>query len=346
MAIINNLQAKLIQSSKLYKCVGQYGTPDILNGGESYNVEQDQVNIISYIFKITGLQGHITKNVIIKSLLLNQDGSLGTSKKFKLDLNGISTSVNLVANDSIKTLIPTAFAWNEEQTTNELELTLTVQNQSKESCYFGLQSILINLQDINYSIQLTFTGPNSNRNSSNIITAALLVNRDAIPTTFSKDPTKEFNKDLDNIEGRAYFKKDGIYVDGYQYSINTTATETKLGVTKLSKPSFEIEYEEDEEGNQVPVGIIAPTDIGIAATPQLVYNTLATAKNYTDEVIIPIKGQLDLVQAALDGIDAPLIINIENNEGEKESLGEELTFSKDFKQENNKLYIAWLEVTN
>jgi hypothetical protein len=34
-----------------------------------------------------------------------------------------------------------------------------------------------------------------------------------------------YDSNVDTVEGRMYFKKDGIYVDGYQYGTATPATE-------------------------------------------------------------------------------------------------------------------------
>lgn len=36
--------------------------------------------------------------------------------------------------------------------------------------------------------------------------------------TFKKDSTTNYNPQTDNVSGRIYFKKNGIFVDGYQYS--------------------------------------------------------------------------------------------------------------------------------
>lgn len=137
--------------------------------------------------------------------------------------------------------------------------------------------------------------------------------------TFSKDSSKVFNPSEDNVEGRVYFRQGGIYVDKYQYSIVTPATETTNGVVKL-KSTF------DSDANGV---IIAPTDSGVAATPQMVYNALASVKDY------------------VDGVTAPDVY-IEESQGSETSrrkLQNQIIFSEDFEAtDENKIYLKWLEI--
>ena len=384
MAIINNLSASLVSfkvndvSKSFQNSGGTYNTPDLLNGGETY--DESTQNILSYGFKIQGLQGHTIKDITIQSLLLTRTGELSEGVRFvqNLDEKLINDIIN--GNSTTKIFGNTKFTLNKLVEDQQYQFTYEISNKESKSCIYCLKSITIELSDIKYKIYISFNGPLSGRTVSKIQTSCILQNLGVIDVTFSKDPTKEFDKESDSVEGRLYLKKDGIFVDGVQYGVNALATETKSGIVKLSKPFFDYLYEEDEEGNQIQVGIsapneagvvatselvynviqkiqhgeitppiintfeidedggiIPPTENGIVASPQLVYNTLASAINYTNEVIAPI-------QELLDGIEAPLVINIENNEGEKESLGEELTFSNDFEQKDKKLYIKWLEI--
>ena len=384
MAIINNLSASLVSfkvndvSKSFQNSGGTYNTPDLLNGGETY--DESTQNILSYGFKIQGLQGHTIKDITIQSLLLTSTGELSEGVRFVQNLDGKLITDVINGNSQTKVFGNTKFVLNKAIEDFQYEFAYEISNRENKSCIYCLKSITIELSDIKYKIYISFNGPLYGRSISKIQTSCILQSLGAIDITFSKDPIKEFDKDSDSVEGRLYLRKDGIFVDGFQYGVNAPATETKHGIVKLSKPFFDYLYEEDEEGNQIQVGISAPNEAGVVATselvynviqkiqhgeitppiintfetdedggiipptengvvasPQLVYNTLASAINYTNEVIAPI-------QELLDGIEAPLVINIENNEGEKESLGEELTFSNDFEQKDKKLYIKWLEI--
>lgn len=321
MAVINNLSATLKsftingKESALANVIGAYGTADILNGGETYLDKSS--NTLIYTFSIKGLQSHTIKNIIVRSLLLNSDGSLASTKRFTLQLNTISNQSDLVASELVKTVIPTAFAYIEEQTTNELLLSLSVTNNSQTSCYYGLYSLLINLQDINYSIQVTFTGPTSNRSSSNIIAAPLLINRDSTPITFSKDPTIEYSKDT-SVDGRLYLNKNGIFVDGYQYGVNVSATTVVKGVVTLQDS-----FDKNDSGT-----INAPTNSGVAASPQLVYEAVTIAQQN--------------LQNALKGVQAPIKLQEGDN---LISLQDGFTLSDDFcKGDNDNIELSWITV--
>lgn len=305
MAVINNLRARFTgfyvnsQASRLVNCVGSYGTAEILNGGEL------EENTLQYDFKIQGLLDHTIKSIVVKSLLLTSTGDLATTKNMTLGIDSYGSIYrgNFETSDSVKTIISTEFSQVELQETNEKDISVVIQMNSSGSCYYGLHSLIINLQDIDYSISITFTGPNQGRTTSTIQPAVLLIKQGAVDVTFSKDPTMNYDSNVDTVEGRMYFKKDGIYVDGYQYGTATPATEQKPGTVKLSGSSFEVIVDQQTGQQQ----IVAPTEGGVAASPQLVYNTLATAKNYTDE---------------------------------------QTNFGDDFeRKEDNKLYIKWIEVS-
>lgn len=305
MAVINNLRARFTgfyvngQASRLVNCVGTYGTAEILNGGEL------EENTLQFDFQIQGLQDHTIKSIVVKSLLLTSDGNLQTTKNLTLGIDSYGSIFrgNFVTSDSVKTIVSTEFNQVELQEQNEKTISVVVAMNSTGSCYYGLHSIIINLQDIDYAISITFTGPNTNRTTSSIVPATLIIKQGAVDVTFSKDPTMNYDSNVDNIEGRMYFKKDGIYVDGYQYGTVAPATEQKSGIVKLSGSSFEVIVDEQTGQQQ----IVAPTEQGVAASTQLVYNTLATAKNYTDQ---------------------------------------QTNYSDDFeRKEDTKLYIKWIEVS-
>lgn len=350
MAVINNLKARFTgfyvnsQASRLVNCVGTYGTAEILNGGEL------EENTLQYDFVVQGLQDHTIKSIVVKSLLLTSEGNLQTTKNLTLGIDSYGSIFrgNFETSDSVKTIVSTEFSQIELQEQNEKTISIVVAMNSAGSCYYGLHSIIINLQDIDYSIVISFTGPNNNRTTSTITPAILLVKQGAVDVTFSKDPSTTFDPNVDNIEGRMYFKKDGIFVDNYQYGVNAPATIVKMGLVKLqdifetdpqtneiippsesgiaASPSLvygvlveATRIADTEEYGQVKLqntfdidpndgGIIIPLDSGIAASPQLVYNALATAKNYTDE---------------------------------------QTNFSDDFEREqDSKLYIKWIEITS
>lgn len=396
MAIINNLSSSLVSfkvndvSRKFKDSSGTYNTPNILNSGETYD-DKDKL-ILSYEFEVKNLGGHKIKSAIVNQFILDTNGNLIDSKRFMQSFDGIILNQDIRGSEQQKILNSSEFNINKDIEDNNYKFVYELSNISNKSCSVCIESIILNLSDINYKIHISFTGPNSNRTASNIKINTILLSLDAEQVTFSKDPTQNFDPELDNIEGRTYFRKGGIYVDGYQYSTIEQATANKLGLVKvvnnverntegivvppnvdgvvpsigliynlvqdisngviplpkatqeqkgvviLSDNSFQIEHELDKEGNIISSSIIAPEGEGIAATPQLVFNSLASSKNYTDEQIGPIR-------ELIEGIEAPLIINIENDNNEKELLGEELTFSNDFEQIDKKLYIKWLEIT-
>lgn len=386
MAIINNLSASITSfkvnniNKNFQNSGGTYNTSSVLNGGETY--DDGTQNVLSYSFKINGLIDHTIKSIIVNTLLLDSSGGLTETRKFRQVLDGILVNSDITGNINTKVIGSTEFNLNKTIEDSSYEFTLELQNTSNKSCYYCIESIIINLSDIKYKIHISFSGPVKGRRPSSILVNTLLQNLEAVNVTFSKDPTKEFDRETDTVEGRAYFRKDGIYVDNYKYSTTTQATASQLGLVKLQEelirdeegvivppdaqgvvPTTGLVYnviQEVQQGTILPPdasienkgvvilsdtfnidedgGIIPPEEIGVAATPQLVYNALASAINYTDEQIAPI-------QEIINGIEAPLIINIENEEGTIESLGEELTFSNDFEKVDKKLYIKWLEIS-
>lgn len=155
-----------------------------------------------------------------------------------------------------------------------------------------------------------------------------------IPVSFSKDSDNNFNTQQDTVEGRVYFRKDGIYVDGDLYA-NVGGTNTGIATTS-SYGSVQL-ADTMETGINQETGqeyIIAPSGQGIAASPTLVLNALATAKNYVD--------------AAIQGIPAGsggIVAKIEDNQGNVTNYGNEVIFSNDFEKTDNRLYIKWLEIS-
>ena len=372
MAVIDNISSNLLSfkvngsSKSLIKVTGTYGTYDILNGGEVIE------NELEYTFNINGLSSHVIKNIIIRSLLLDSNGGLSQSRKIGLQLNQFPFSGTFNVSDGAKTIINTPFSINEEQIQNQYSFSLKVTTTDSNSFYYGLAGFIIELSDIPYQINFTFSGPNTYRSASKIDVAPLVIKLGSQPISFSKDPTKDFDISTQNVEGRAYFAKDGIYVDGYQYSVNQTASNLKKGIVQL-QDSFVIDENDaiiapsgvgvaatplmvydtiqhttdyvqpasTEQAGKVIIqhtfeidpndgGIIAPVGEGVAASPQLVYNTLATAKAYVDEQInnIPVIG-----------------VYIEDNNGNEEKIDNKLVFSNDLVKTNNKIYINWLEIS-
>lgn len=352
-------------------CKGFAGE-NVLNGGETFE------NELEFTFKVT--QSEI-KSITYRIILFNQDGGYAQSNKFNfthtVNKNNTSNTKELIGLTEIKNINSLNFIVNDTTTL----FTLNVKQILNNSCFFGLEGLIIHLQ--NNDVWVTFSGPLSGRSVNQIVCTSIDVKSNAQLITASKNPIQDFNKDTDNVDGRVYFKKNGIFVDGYQYGINTPASEEKLGVVKLQQnavyneegtlelPSktgvaastqYVIDLLKDSNSlvNQEVLqpadtesygfvktyntfevaedgGIIAPEGKGVAASPQLVYNALASAIKYTDDKILPL-------QEVINNLENPLDINIENDVNEKVSLGHELTFSNDFEQVNNKLYIKWVEI--
>lgn len=294
---------------------------NILNCGETLDT------VMEFTFTITGLKDNIITSIKFDSIF-----SSGGNFTFDLSKdNNNYSSVN-------KTINTTSFnvEFNSnlgEEENNSTTFVYQVTNRGNSECEYGLQGFIIStqLQDN----KVSFSGPLTGRTANNIDCSVLTLNKGSEPVTFSKNPTRNFDSNVDNVQGQAYFRQNGIFVDGYQYGVNAPATTDVSGIVKLSNSSFEV-----GENNT----IIPPNEPGIAATPQLVYNTLATAKQYVDDEVGIVSNRVSGIETWLEGVEAPIIINIEDQNNDIGSLGDTLTFSNDFEQLDNKLYIKWLEL--
>ena len=334
MAVITNIAAALTSfkindsDARLIDNTGTYGTQDVLNGGELVD------NTLSYSFSVNGLRDHRIGSITISAILLNVDGSLATARNIKTQIKdfGNAKTQNFAVSDSQKVIIPITIENNVLVETNIFIFEVLISTTGQQSVYYAMTGITINLEDIPESVVLSFSGPASNRGVGNITIAPLIKIQGTETVTFSKDATVAFDPNVDSVEGRVYFRKDGIYVDNYKYGAVNPATENDLGLVKLFN-SFK--YDED--------GIIAPTENNSAATPQLVYNAIASLKNYAEELV--------------DGITAPDIFieaevtKVNPETGEEETtvedvpLLEAVKFSDDFEAtDENRIYIKWLEI--
>ena len=334
MAVITNIAAALTSfkindsDARLIDNTGTYGTQDVLNGGELVD------NTLSYSFSVNGLRDHRIGSITISAILLNVDGSLATASNIKTQIKdfGNAKTQNFAVSDSQKVIIPITIENNVLVETNIFIFEVLISTIGQQSVYYAMTGITINLEDIPESVVLSFSGPASNRGVGNITIAPLIKIQGTETVTFSKDATVAFDPNVDSVEGRVYFRKDGIYVDNYKYGAVNPATENDLGLVKLFN-SFK--YDED--------GIIAPTENNSAATPQLVYNAIASLKNYAEELV--------------DGITAPDIFieaevtKVNPETGEEETtvedvpLLEAVKFSDDFEAtDENRIYIKWLEI--
>ena len=334
MAVITNIAAALTSfkindsDARLVDNTGTYGTQDVLNGGELVD------NTLSYSFSVNGLRDHRIGSITISAILLNADGSLATARNIKTQIKdfGNAKTQNFAVSDSQKVIIPITIENNVLVETNIFIFEVLISTTGQQSVYYAMTGITINLEDIPESVVLSFSGPASNRGVGNITIAPLIKIQGTETVTFSKDATVAFDPNVDSVEGRVYFKKDGIYVDNYKYGAVNPATENDLGLVKLFN-SFK--YDED--------GIVAPTENNSAATPQLVYNAIASLKNYAEELV--------------DGITAPDIFieaevtKVNPETGEEETtvedvpLLEAVKFSDDFEAtDENRIYIKWLEI--
>ena len=334
MAVITNVAAALTSfkvndsDARLVDNTGTYGTQDVLNGGELVD------NTLSYSFSVNGLRDHRIGSIIISAILLNADGSLATARNIKTQIKDFGNAVtqNFATSDAQKVIIPITIENNVLIETNIFIFEVLISTTGQQSVYYAMTGITINLEDIPESVVLSFSGPASNRGVGNITIAPLIKIQGTETVTFSKDATVAFDPNVDSVEGRVYFRKDGIYVDNYKYGAVNAATENDLGLVKLFNS-----FKSDEEG------IIAPTENNVAATPQLVYNAIASLKNYAEELV--------------DGITAPDIFieaevtKVNPETGEEETtvedvpLLEAVKFSDDFEAtDENRIYIKWLEI--
>ena len=334
MAVINNISAALTSfkindsDARLVDNTGTYGTQDVLNGGELVD------NTLSYSFSVNGLQDHKIGSITISAILLNADGSLATARNIKTQIKDFGNAVtqNFAVSDAQKVIIPITITNSVLVETNVFTFEVLISTTEQQSVYYAMTGITIDLEDILESVVLSFSGPASNRGVGNITIAPLIKIQGTETVTFSKDATVAFDPNVDSVEGRVYFRKDGIYVDNYKYGAVNPATENDLGLVKLFN-SFK--YDEN--------GIIAPTENNVAATPQLVYNAIASLKNYAEELV--------------DGITAPDIFieaevtKVNPETGEEETtvedvpLLEAVKFSDDFEAtDENRIYIKWLEI--
>ena len=334
MAVITNIAAALTSfkvndsDARLVDNTGTYGTQDVLNGGELVD------NTLSYSFSVNGLRDHRIGSITISAILLNADGSLATARNIKTQIKDFGNAVtqNFAVSDAQKVIIPITIENNVLIETNIFIFEVLISTTGQQSVYYAMTGITINLEDIPESVVLSFSGPASNRGVGNITIAPLIKIQGTETVTFAKDATVAFDPNVDSVEGRVYFRKDGIYVDNYKYGAVNPATENDLGLVKLFN-SFKF----DEEG------IVAPTENNVAATPQLVYNAIASLKNYAEELV--------------DGITAPNIFieaevtKVNPETGEEETtvedvpLLEAVRFSDDFEAtEENRIYLKWLEI--
>lgn len=174
-----------------------------------------------------------------------------------------------------------------------------------------------------------------------------ITNEKEIPVSFSKNSEVEYNKDSDKEQGRVYFRKDGIFVDDFKYSVNTPATKDDYGIVKIAD-----ELEKNPDGQ-----IIAPANTGVAASTSLVYNLI----NNISEVVVPsatteqtgtviLKDSFDIDKDK--GIIAPSGTGVAASPqlvyNTMASLKNyyDTSFSEDFiKKDDNKIYINWLELS-
>ena len=334
MAVITNIAAALTSfkindsDARLVDNTGTYGTQDVLNGGELVD------NTLSYSFSVNGLRDHRIGSITISAILLNADGSLATARNIKTQIKDFGNAItqNFAVSDAQKVIIPITIENNVLIETNIFIFEVLISTTGQQSVYYAMTGITINLEDIPESVVLSFSGPASNRGVGNITIAPLIKIQGTETVSFSKDATVAFDPNVDSVEGRVYFRKDGIYVDNYKYGAVNPATENDLGLVKLFN-SFK--YDEN--------GIVAPTENNVAATPQLVYNAIASLKNYAEELV--------------DGITAPDIFieaevtKVNPETGEEETtvedvpLLEAVKFSDDFEAtDENRIYIKWLEI--
>ena len=334
MAVITNIAAALTSfkindsDARLVDNTGTYGTQDVLNGGELVD------NTLSYSFSVNGLRDHRIGSITISAILLNADGSLATARNIKTQIKDFGNAVtqNFAVSDAQKVIIPITIENNVLIETNIFIFEVLISTTGQQSVYYAMTGITINLEDIPESVVLSFSGPASNRGVGNITIAPLIKIQGTETVSFSKDATIAFDPNVDSVEGRVYFRKDGIYVDNYKYGAVNPATENDLGLVKLFN-SFK--YDED--------GIVAPTENNVAATPQLVYNAIASLKNYAEELVNGITAPDIFIEAEVTKVNPET--GEEETTVEDVPLLEAVKFSDDFEAtDENRIYIKWLEI--
>ena len=334
MAVINNISAALTSfkindsDARLVDNTGTYGTQDVLNGGELVD------NTLSYSFSVSGLQDHKIGSITISAILLNADGSLATARNIKTQIKDFGNAVtqNFTVSDAQKVIIPITITNSVLVETNAFTFDVLISTTGQQSVYYAMTGITINLEDIPESVVLSFSGPASNRGVGNITIAPLIKIQGTETVSFSKDATTAFDPNVDSVEGRVYFRKDGIYVDNYKYGAANPATENDLGLVKLFNS-----FKSDEEG------IIAPTENNVAATPQLVYNAVASLKNYADDLVNGITAPDIFIEAEVTKVNPET--GEEETTVEDVPLLEAVKFSDDFEAtDENRIYIKWLEI--
>ena len=334
MAVITNIAAALTSfkindsDARLVDNTGTYGTQDVLNGGELVD------NTLSYSFSVNGLRDHRIGSITISAILLNADGSLATARNIKTQIKDFGNAVtqNFAVSDAQKVIIPITITNSVLVETNAFTFDVLISTTGQQSVFYAMTGVTINLDDIPESVVLSFSGPASNRSVSSITVAPLIKIQGTEAVSFSKDATVAFDPNVDSVEGRVYFRKDGIYVDNYKYGAVNAATANQLGLVKLFN-SFDYDKE----------GIIAPTGDDLAATPQLVYNAVASLKNYADDLVNGITAPDIFIEAE--------VTKVNPDTGETETtvedvpLLEAVRFSDDFEAtEENRIYIKWLEI--
>ena len=334
MAVITNIAAALTAfmvndtNAKLVDNTGTYGTQDVLNGGELVD------NTLTYSFSVNDLRDHRIGSITISAILLNADGSLATARNIKTQIKDFGNAVtqNFAVSDAQKVIIPITITNSVLVETNAFTFDVLISTTGQQSVFYAMTGVTINLDDIPESVVLSFSGPASNRSVSSITVAPLIKIQGTEAVSFSKDATVVFDPNVDSVEGRVYFRKDGIYVDNYKYGAVNAATANQLGLVKLFN-SFDYDKE----------GIIAPTGDDLAATPQLVYNAVATLKNYADDLVNGITAPDIFIEAE--------VTKVNPDTGETETtvedvpLLEAVRFSDDFEAtEENRIYIKWLEI--
>ena len=244
----------------------------------------------------------------------------------------VTDSANFAVSDSQKVIIPITIENNVLVETNIFIFEVLISTTGQQSVYYAMTGITINLEDIPESVVLSFSGPASNRGVGNITIAPLIKIQGTETVSFSKDATVAFDPNVDSVEGRVYFRKDGIYVDNYKYGAVNPATENDLGLVKLFNS-----FKSDEEG------IVAPTENNVAATPQLVYNAIASLKNYAEELVDGITAPDIFIEAEVTKVNPET--GKEETTVEDVPLLEAVKFSDDFEAtDENRIYIKWLEI--
>ena len=159
---------------------------------------------LEFQFTITGLYEHTIESITFDQLFAStgnykfevkkDDSNFGQTTK---EVNSMRFSTEFMGNGNSEDL-------------NQFILTYIITNNTANDCDYGLYGFTISLSDTLQDYKVSFSGPLTGRTVSNIDCSVVVLNKGSEAISFEKDPSKDFNDSNDSVQGRAYFRKNGI----------------------------------------------------------------------------------------------------------------------------------------